>query len=318
MRPLILPFGGVGSTLSRFPVPFTVFAIMVLIGLPSTILFAEAVEQAAAGYPDAEVLELQWTSDFDGELRREQKETFAAMEWTTALAMLMALVASVFFGGGFAVLFGEERNVSSLQAFFSGGARFFLRSLRVTLLLLILLVLLNRLLFGQDTLEFALQSVYGVRSFAELPTDRDVFLVDGARGLAFLLVTGYLVFLARLARVILVVDTRETTVDGDPRERQSAVLAFLSAFFFTVRHPIRTVAFAIGYLLLFAIVFGGAYFLITSLEKELTLESEWLLWVLGASALLVAFLQHGILRGACYAGMTELYFEALESEVGED
>ncbi|MCB9881168.1 MAG: hypothetical protein H6834_05205 [Planctomycetes bacterium] len=317
MRAFVLPWSGAFTALRRVSVPLFVFAVMLLVGLTPVLVHAVTLEEALDGYAGRAELASGYTAEFDGELRRTFAQSFETLDWSLSAAMFGTLFLAVFFSAGWAVLFGEEKTTTWLHSFVGGGARFFLRSLRITLIFLILVVATNRLLFGADTFPWVLEKLYGVRTLAELPTDRLAFQVDMVRGLSFLLLYGAFLYLTRLAKVIIVVDTREDTVDGDVRERQSALLAYVSALWFSLRHPVRSVLFGLSYLTLCGLVLGAALFAMPRLHDWASSGTGWAIGTYAGMALVFVFVMHGVVRAACFAGLTELYFETLEDEAND-
>ncbi|MEZ5973482.1 MAG: hypothetical protein R3E96_01185 [Planctomycetota bacterium] len=189
-------------------------------------------------------------ASLDVVFRHDQSAALSQLGQSTAQsAVVLALIAwllGIFVAGGWLQVIAERAQTQVLRRFCAGGARHFLRFLRLSLLLLVALGLVRWLLYGPPFESLVLRKLLGLPATDLLPgrqmesigseatRDRVLWLRDGLMALSFL----YLMALGYYARARMAV-----------LSKRSAWAALGWAFGATLRAPLRTLGPLTGILL---------------------------------------------------------------------
>ncbi|MEZ6003030.1 MAG: hypothetical protein R3F17_01455 [Planctomycetota bacterium] len=241
-------------------------------------------------------------ASLDVVFRHDQSAALSQLGQSTAQsAVVLALIAwllGIFVAGGWLQVIAERAQTQVLRRFCAGGARHFLRFLRLSLLLLVALGLVRWLLYGPPFESLVLRKLLGLPATDLLPgrqmesigseatRDRVLWLRDGLMALSFL----YLMALGYYARARMAV-----------LSKRSAWAALGWAFGATLRAPLRTLGPLTGILLvelfvLTAILGPVSRWLNGRLAGGANLTTVWVLAGIG----LLALVLREIARGARY------------------
>ena len=230
--------------------------------------------------------------------RHDNRAGLRALEQETAqmgaALGLLAMLAGVFLAGGWLQVILERTHGRALRRFCMGGGRYFLRFLRVLLLLLVLLGAWRWLVYGPLWQEHVVEGLFGVPAgdtrLETLDSERTqlalVWLQAGTHFVGFALLLAWATF----------VRTRLALHDG-----RSALKAGVLSAFTILRHPLRTLT-PLGLLwlteVLLASVLLGSF--VQWLEGGLVERPS--AGLVGAMALvsLLALAVREVLRGARY------------------
>jgi hypothetical protein len=240
--------------------------------------------------PGSIVRELDETVRFDLRSARDAMDA-ASRGWVGVLS-LVAMLVGAFTAGGWLQVFLEHTHGESVRRFFSGGARFFFRFVRVLLMTLVVLQLLGWLIYGRPWEWLVLEHLLGLDKpdLAELTSEavarRTVFIQDG-------------VYAALFALVLTWADFTRTRIAA--QGGRSVVWAGMCCVATIVLHPIRVLRPLLLIWLAEAGVLAVAWLLIGQLEGSLGPgSSKWP--ILGMFALGAGVLAwRTILRGARYS-----------------
>jgi len=265
-----------------------------ILALPWHAWFGEA----AAGYaPGAQLHHLD--QNFRTDHGAEMASLSQATRRVASGLVLVEILLSLFFAGGWLQVFLERTHGRSVQRFFFGGARHFGRFLRVLFLFLVGASALDWLLHGSVWESYVLADLFGIndgdKAFESVAFETTVIQLGWLRGGLHLVGLSLLFVWADYTRTRLAMhDTR------------SALVAGFITFFTLLRHPIRCLRpmlllVAIEFVLL--VVLG---FISNGMESGLDADTgRWAILVIGACSLL-AILCGKILRGARYAAALQV------------
>lgn len=182
------------------------------------------------GYAPGEQL-----ATLDANFRQDHRTLLAQLGATTGAAggwaALLAILANVFFAGGWLQVFLERTEGHSMQRFFLGGSRYFFRFLRVLVLTLLVLGVADWALYGWPWEHFVLERFYGVveGNLETLGDEQTALHLVWGREALYLLIFALTLCWATYTRTRLAL-----------HETRSALVAGLSTFFTLLTHPIRT------------------------------------------------------------------------------
>jgi len=230
--------------------------------------------------------------------RHDNRASLRALDEETAqmgaALGLLAMLAGVFIAGGWLQVILERTHGRAVRRFCMGGGRYFLRFLRVLLLLLVLLGAWRWLIYGPLWREYVVEGMFGVpvgdERLESLDSERTqlalVWLQAGTHFLGFALLLAWATY----------VRTRIALHDG-----RSALKTGLLSAWTILRHPLRTLT-PLGLLWLTEVVLAsvvlGAF--VQWLEGGLVERPS--AGLVGAMALvsLLALAVREVLRGARY------------------
>lgn len=216
---------------------------------------------------------------------------------TGAVLVICALCVRIFFAGGWLQLFLERSGRHSMRRFFFGGARYFLRFLRVLLLTLLVLAAFDWLLFGPLFDEYVLGRFWDLPDgdLDALRSERDAYDIRFLRGMLHLAVFSLVGVWATYTRTRLAMHAT-----------RSAVLAGLSSFFTLLVHPIKTLRPMILLWLCEVAGLAIAGFAIDWMSSGMSAESGWLrvfgIFLAGSLALIWS----QIVAGARYSAAVQV------------
>lgn len=258
-------------------------------------------DEAAASYaPGAQVHHLD--SAFRTDHRDEMGALSAATQRIASGLVLLEVLLSLFFAGGWLQVFLERTHGRSVQRFFFGGARHFGRFLRVLLLFLVGASLLDWLLHGPVWENYVLADMLGIpdagagsKAFESVALETTVIQLGWLRGGLHLLGLALLFVWADYTRTRLAMhDTR------------SALVAGFSTLFTLLRHPIRCLRPMLLLVLLEGALLTLLGFVSDGIEGGLdATSSAWTIVAIGGCSVLAIVLGK-ILRGARYAAAVQV------------
>jgi hypothetical protein len=238
-------------------------------------------------------LDANFTQDHEAALALLGQSTRTIGGWMA----LLAILANVFFAGGWLQVFLERTEGHSVQRFFLGGARYFFRFLRVLVLTVLLLAVLDYLIYGSPWEHFVWDKLYGVvdGDLETLGDEWTVVKLEWTRQALHLVMFALVLTWATYTRTRLAL-----------HETRSALVAGIGTFFTMLTHPIRTVRPMLLLSLVEVAVLALAAFLISWLQGGLSQGSGMLrVTMLGLAGILpVVF--GCIVRGARYCAAVQV------------
>ncbi len=243
------------------------------------------------------------TGFLDNVFRQDHSEGLGALNSATAqtgsIMAFIAILLGVFFAGGWLQIVLERTRGHSLRRFFYGGARYFWRFLRVTIMTLALLALFGWLIYGSPFEEWILGAQLGVpkddwSKLESLDSEQTYFMVRAGQDAVFALLFGLTLTWADYTRTRLALQNTYSVLWGG-----------ITTFFTMLRHPFMTlrpivVLFIAEALVLFSLAWIARYlqegFFATDGQAAAGLGTVWVLIVLGQ----VALIWRAIIRGARY------------------
>ena len=292
------------------PRPVWFEALRSALGRPPIWLVAWALEAALAIAP---ALLLQaWLADAishryePGSLFRDLGDPFRTDHRTSSelldgatgrlgsVLVLLAVLVGIFSAGGWLQVFLEPTRGHSLQRFFLGGARYFWRFFRLTIVTLLLLSLLTWVVRGPAWDTVGLGWILGVpagdaRRLETLSSERTAFLVRAVQELIH--AVGFVLVLAwgDYSRTRLAL-----------HDTSSAIWAGLCTAFSMLRHPVKTLRPMLVLLLVESALLFAAGLFARSIEGDLGVGAG----LGGVAALLgigqLVLLWRVVLRGSRY------------------
>lgn len=267
-RPLFLR--ALRFALGRTSAWFSVWLMHALLALAPALAYYAWFRDATAGRYEPGSL----FANLDVTFRTDHGLELAALDTANARAgavlAVLAMLVSAFCAGGWLQIFLEHGQGRSLRRFFFGGARYFMRFVRVMLLTLAVLAFLGWAVYDlpweKGVLEWALGlPEAGRRDLSSLGSERDaVYLMWAQHGL-FALLFGLTLTWADYVRTRLAL-----------HDTSSALWAGVCTFFAMLAHPIRSLRPMLGLFLTELIVVAGAGLIAKSIEDEMIEHPELL------------------------------------------
>jgi len=253
--------------------------------------------EAAAGYEPGSQLH-----HLDQNFRTDHGAEMAALSQATRRVasglVLVEVLLSLFFAGGWLQVFLERTHGRSVQRFFFGGARHFGRFLRVLFLFLIGASALDWLLHGPVWENYILADLLGIddgSSFESVAFETTVIQLGWLRGGLHLVGLSLLLVWADYTRTRLAM-----------HDARSAFIAGLSTLFTLLRHPIRCLRPMLLLLAIELVLLTVLGFISDGMESGLDADTgRWTILVIGGCSLL-AVMCGKVLRGARYAAALQV------------
>jgi hypothetical protein len=297
-RPLFLR--ALRFALGRTSAWFSVWVMHIFLAVaPAVVYYAWFRDATAHRYEPGSLF-----ANLDVTFRTDHGSALAILDTANgrvgAVLAVFAMLVSAFCAGGWLQIFLEHGHGRSLRRFFFGGARYFMRFVRVMLLTLLVLALFAWTVYDlpweKAVLEWALGIPEGDRaSLASFGSEQSaVYLTRVQHGL-FALLFGLTLVWADYTRTRLAL-----------HDTSSALWAGLCTFFAMLAHPIRALRPMFGLLVTELIVVFGAGLIASSIEDEMFEHPE----LLGTVFLLLigqfVLLWRLIVRGARYFAAIEV------------
>jgi hypothetical protein len=211
-----------------------------------------------------------------------------------AVLAVLAILFGTFSAGGWLQVFLERTEGHSLRRFFLGGARYFWRFARLTVLTVVVLAFLSWLVHGPAWKTIVLKGVCRVPAndvdrLETFTSEWTAFLVRGIQQAVYAVAVGLLLVWGDYTRTRLAL-----------HDTASAVWAGICTAFTMLRHPVKTLRPFIALFLLEAALLVGAGMLARAVEGAVASGSAFagvgILLALGQ----IALLWRVVLRGARY------------------
>jgi len=201
------------------------------VALPYWRRMDEATSRATRPGSPFDLPSMSFLVDF----RAANGDLFDDLTWSIGAAVLLMVLLHVFFAGGMFAVFHSEDRSFTFPKFFAGCGTYFLRFLRLA-------ILVFAALFGLDEARRRFLDPLAERAEAAQTSEWGGLLWQWWPALAVLVVVALVVLVADYAKA-------RTVVEG----RRSMLVAIVRAVATIVRHPIRT----IGLFLFVAALEGG-------------------------------------------------------------